>query len=126
MVKIPIRSDLHDPPGMKPLDVQHFLVLIQMFSFRHFFGDLFGTLAILKCTPLITLRFSAFCKQNKVIYFFLKIRREIGNLFCREKLSSRVKEFHIRIHFKVSKIPTDMFEMSKSRIFSFVQKIFQI
>ena len=65
MVKIPISLDHPEPPTMKPLEIPCFLVMLQRFSFWRFFGDLFGTLAILKYTPYITLRFSVFCKQNK-------------------------------------------------------------
>ena len=46
MVKIPIRFKPNEPPGMKPLDVEQALVLIQEFVVWQIFEDSFGTLAI--------------------------------------------------------------------------------
>ena len=43
IMKIPGSSDPPDPADMKPLEIYHFLVLLQTFHFwrffRHFWGD---------------------------------------------------------------------------------------
>ena len=54
MVKIPVSSDPPDPPDMKPLDVDPFVVLIQGFHFWQLFGFFWPFLFILKCTHPIT------------------------------------------------------------------------